>query len=116
MAYNYLTDFVGLWRAVSGGVEKAEMPGLDFVVAALGRAGILNLVISGSPPIVNQDTTAWFKPSVSPPDYAAEGVLYLWDGTTYVPATPGLFFTYLSVSLNANALAIWLVTGAPSNL
>lgn len=116
MAYNYLTDFVGLWRATTGGVEKGEMPGLDFVIAALGRAGILNLIISGSPPVVNQDTTAWFKPSVSPPDYAAEGTLYLWNGTTYVPATPGLFFTYLSVSLNANALAIWLVTGAPSNL
>jgi hypothetical protein len=114
MAYNFLTDFVGLWRATTGGVEKAEMPGLDFVVAALGRAGILNLVISGSPPVVNQATTAWFKPAV--PDYAAEGVLYLWNGTMYVPATPGLFYTFLSVSLGASGLAIWLVTGAPSDL
>jgi hypothetical protein len=116
VAYNYQTDFVGLWRAVTGGVEKAEMPGLDFWVAAMGRSGLLNLVISGSPPVVNQDTTAWFKPSVTPPDYAAEGVLYLWDGTQYVPATPGLFYTYLSVSLGAQGLAIWLVTGVPSNL
>ncbi len=116
MAYNYLTDFVGLWRATTGGVEKGEMPGLDFVVAALGRAGILNLVISGSPPVVNQDTTAWFKPSVSPPDYAAEGVLYLWDGTQYVPATPDLFFQFLVNSTTIGTfLTIYAVTGVPSN-
>ncbi len=115
MAYNYLTDFVGLWRATTGGVEKGEMPGLDFVVAALGRAGILNLVISGSPPVVNQDTTAWFKPSASPPDYAAEGVLYLWNGTTYVPATPELFFIFLINNSTTATLAIYAVTGVPSN-
>ncbi len=114
MAYNYLTDFVGLWRAVPSGVEKGEMPGLDFVVAALGRAGILNLVISGSPPVVNQDTTAWFKPSASPPDYAAEGVLYLWNGSAYVPATPALFYTFLTASIGT-IVAIWFVTGVPSN-
>lgn len=116
MAYDYTTDFVGLWRRVTAGVEKGSLPGLDFWIAAMGRSGLLNLVISGSPPVVNQDTTAWFKPSVTPPDYAAEGVLYLWDGTQYVPATPGLFYTYLSVSLGAQGLAIWLVTGVPSNL
>ncbi len=116
MAYNYLTDFVGLWRSVTGGVEKAEMPGLDFVVAALGRAGLINLVISGSPPVVNQDTTAWFKPSVSPPDYAAEGVLYLWNGAAYVPATPELFITMLINSMTVGTfLTIYAVTGVPSN-
>ncbi len=116
MAYNYLTDFVGLWRAVTNGVEKGEMPGLDFVVAALGRAGILNLVISGSPPVVNQDVTAWFKPSSSPPDYAAEGVLYLWNGTAYVPATPDLFFQFLINNTTVGTfLTIYAVTGVPSN-
>src|SRR5204863_6624112 len=69
-----------------------------------------------SPPTVDQPTTAWFKPHV--PSYSAEGVLYLWDedANDYVPATPGLFYTYLSISLGANGLAIWLVTGAPSDL
>ncbi len=113
MAYNYLTDFVGLWRATAGGVEKGEMPGLDFVVAALGRAGILNLVISGSPPITNQDTTAWFKPA-TPFDWAAEGVLYLWNGSAYVPATPALFFTFLAASVGT-FVEIHFVTGVPSN-
>src|SRR5436190_14649429 len=116
MVYDPTTDFLGLWRATTGGVEKAEMPGLDWWVVAMARAGLINLVVSGSPPTVDQPTTAWFKPHV--PSYSAEGVLYLWDedANDYVPATPGLFYTYLSISLGANGLAIWLVTGAPSDL
>jgi hypothetical protein len=113
MAYNPATDFVGLWRAITSGVEKGEMPGLDFVVAALGRAGIINLVVSGSPPIVNQDTTAWFKPAT--PDWAAEGQLFLWNGSAYVPATPDLFFRLLSFSSVNGTLAIFVGTGVPDN-
>ncbi len=114
MVYDPTTDFLGLWRATTGGVEKAEMPGLDWWVAAMSRAGLLNVVISDSPPTVNQDTTAWFDPHN--PSYSAEGVLYLWDGSSYVPATPGLFYIYLTLSIGALGLAIWLVTGAPSDL
>lgn len=93
MPYNPASDFVGLWRAVSGGVEKAEMPGLDFLVAALGRAGILRVVTSQTAPAVNQTTTAWFRPAS--PSFSTEGVLYLWDANanTYAPATPELFFS-----------------------
>jgi hypothetical protein len=89
MAYSPNTDFVGLWRANAGGVNKGEMPGLDFVVAALNRAGILRVVTAGAPPTVNQSTTAWFQPAN--PTFSAEGILYLWNGTSYVPATPELF-------------------------
>jgi hypothetical protein len=112
MSYNPATDFVGLWRAIVGGVEKAEMPGLDFVVAALGRAGIVNVVFSSAPPTVNQASTAWFQTAT--PSYAAEGVLYLWDGTllTYVPATPALFAVYLTAITGQQK--IWAVTGAPA--
>jgi hypothetical protein len=91
MPYNPSSDFVGLWRAVSGGVEKAQMPGMDFVVAALERAGLLRVVTSQTAPVVNQSTTAWFKPL--PSSFSGEGSLFLWDPSLnmYVPATPELF-------------------------
>jgi len=91
MPYNPSTDLVGLWRAASGGVEKAQMPGLDFVVAALGRAGLMRIVTSQTAPTTNQSTTAWFQPAN--PSYASEGSLFLWDPSLnmYVPATPELF-------------------------
>jgi hypothetical protein len=89
MSYNPPSDFVGLWRAVSGGVEKGEMPGLDFVVAALNRAGLLRVVTSATAPASNQIGTAWFRPAN--PSFSSEGALFLWDGSTYVPATPELF-------------------------
>ncbi len=114
MVYDPTTDFLGLWRATTGGVEKAEMPGLDWWVAAMGRSGLLNVVVSDSPPTTNQDITAWFDPHN--PSWSAEGVLYLWDGSAYVPATPGLFYIYLTLSIGALGLAVWLVTGAPSDL
>ncbi len=115
MAYNPSTDFVGLWRAVAGGVEKGEIPGLDFWVAAMARAGIINLVVSGVAPVANQDTTAWFQTAT--PSYAAEGALYLWDETTsqYVPATPDLFFRYLqNSSSGGSGVNLIAVTGVPS--
>lgn len=96
MTYQPSTDFVGLWRAVTGGAQKAEMPGLDWLVAALQRSGILNVSISGTQPTSNQATTAWFRPAT--PSYSGEGVLYLWDSvsTAYLPATRKLFYAYLS--------------------
>jgi hypothetical protein len=96
MTYAAGTDFVGLWRAQTGGVKKGEMPGLDFVVAAMQRSGILNVSISGSQPVSNQATTAWFKPAT--PSFSAEGMLYFWDATSsaYLPATRKLFLAYLS--------------------
>lgn len=115
MPYEPSTDFVGLWRAVLGGVEKSELPGLDFVVAALGRAGIIRVVFSEVAPTVNQSTTAWFR--TAHPSYAAEGALYLWDQRlgTYVPATPELFLIYIMAATDDDLLAIWAVMGIPTD-
>jgi len=94
MTYNPTTDFVGLWRAVTGGAQKAEMPGLDFVVDVLSRSGLFNITISGTEPASNQSTTMWFRPAT--PSYSAEGILYLWNGSAYVVATPALCNDYLA--------------------
>jgi hypothetical protein len=113
VTYDPSTDFLGLWRQIANGVEKLEMPGLDWWVLAMGRAGLINVVFSEVAPTVNQSTTAWFKPAV--PSYAAEGGLYLWDARLgqYVPATPELFFMYLMLSSQNDLLAIYAVTGPP---
>jgi len=115
MVYNPATDFVGLWRIITGGVEKGEIPGLDFVVAALGRAGILNVVVSGTAPTANQATIAWFQPAN--PSYSAEGALYLWnaDASTYQAATPALFYAFLVHSLGGSGASVWTGAGAPGN-
>jgi hypothetical protein len=95
MSYTPGTDFVGLWRNQTGGAAKMEMPSLDFMVTALQRAGLINVVYSDTQPTSNQATTMWFRPAI--PTYAGEGVLYLWNAATaaYVTATPTLFAAYL---------------------
>lgn len=116
MSYTPATDFVGLWRKVGGAVGAAEMPGLDFVVAALVRAGVLVATFSGTAPTADQPTTAWFKPAV--PSYSTEGALFLWDSVTdtYEAATPRLFFEFLQTSATQNKVSWWTVTGgAPAN-
>lgn len=96
MSYNPLSDFLALLRSTSGGEELSRMPGLDYVVAALSRAGILNVSIGQTAPAVNQPTTAWFKPAV--PTWTAEGVLFLWDAVsgTYKVANPLLWAAFSS--------------------
>lgn len=115
MSYNPATDFVGLWRTVTGGVAKGEIPGLDFVVSALGRAGLITVSVSGTQPVANQATTAWFQPAS--PSYSAEGALYLWNATAsaYQAATPALFRQFLEVSWGAAGTSTFTGTGAPSN-
>jgi hypothetical protein len=99
MSYQPTTDFVGLWRAQTTGAVKGEMPGLDFMLAALQRAGVLNVSFSGAAPTSNQATTAWYKPAT--PSYSGEGTLYLWNGAAYVAATPALFGNHLGVAATA---------------
>lgn len=95
MSYSPSTDLIALWRNQSGGAVKAEMPGLDFMITALARAGLVNVIFSDTQPIANQATTMWFRPAN--PTYIGEGVLYLWNAPTsaYVTATPTLFAAYL---------------------
>lgn len=116
MVYNPATDFLGLWRNNGADVSKLEMPGLDFVIAALGRAGIITVTASATPPGANQSTTAWLQTAV--PSWNAEGVFYLWDRDTsaYAPATPALFFDFLQANAGGSTVNWWTATGgAPSN-
>jgi hypothetical protein len=113
MAYSPTTDFVGLWRASGGNVSKLEMPGLDFVVAALGRAGLITVTASATAPVANQATTAWLH--TASPSSSAEGALNLWNASAsaYAPATPPLFLAFLDACTGANGVSWWTSTGGP---
>lgn len=91
MAYNPLTDFLALIRNGSGGAAVCEIPGLDYVISAMARAGMFRLSVSQTAPIVNQPTTVWLKSSL--PSWVAEGNVFLWNAATlaYEPATPALW-------------------------
>lgn len=113
MVFNPATDFLGLWRNIAGNVSKLEMPGLDYVVAALARAGLVTLSVSATAPVANQSTTAWLRAAV--PSYSAEGALFLWDpvAATYVPATPALFLDMLQATAGQNGVSWWTAAGGP---
>lgn len=96
MSYDPQTDFLGLMRRVGASVELERMPGLDYVVAALARAGLINLYVGQTAPTSNQSTTVWFQPAS--PSWTAEGIVRIWNGIAYVPATPALWQTLLSPS------------------
>lgn len=91
MSFTPTTDFIALLRQTSGGVRTERMPGLDYVVAALARAGVITLSVGQTAPTVNQAVTAWFKPAI--PSWFSEGALFLWNSVTavYEPATPVLW-------------------------
>ena len=98
MSYNPTTDFIGLLRLVGSGVRSERMPGLDYVVAALNRAGMFALSIGQTAPTVNQSSTFWFQPAI--PSWTAEGTLYIWNpvALAYQVATPALWQSFLSPS------------------
>lgn len=91
MSYNPTIDFIGLIRTTAGGVRTEEMPGLDWLVSAMARAGLVALSVGQTAPVVNQATTFWFKPSL--PSWLAEGTLYIWNpvDVQYEVATPALW-------------------------
>lgn len=113
MVFNPATDFLALWRNIAGVVSKVEMPGLDYVVAALARAGLITLSVSATAPTTSQQTTAWLQTAV--PSNSAEGALQLWNGAAYVAATPALFLDLLQASAGQNGTSWWTSTGAPLN-
>lgn len=98
MSYNPTTDFLGLLRQTADGARLERMPGLDYVVAAMARAGLFSLSVGQTPPTVNQPTTVWLRPSL--PSWTAEGAVYLWNAPTgaYVPATSALWNALLAPS------------------
>lgn len=91
MAYNPLTDFLGLLRQTSGGVRAERMPGLDWLVAALARMGLFTLYVGSTAPTTNQAATVWLKPATQ--SWASEGAVFLWNASTteYELATPALW-------------------------
>jgi hypothetical protein len=98
MSYNSATDFIGLLRLVGSGVRSERMPGLDYVVAALARAGMFALSVGQTAPTANQPSTLWFKPAIL--SWSAEGTLYIWNPVAgaYQVATPALWQAFLSPS------------------
>lgn len=96
MSYNPITDFLGLLRQGSNAVELARMPGMDFVLAALSRAGIINLWSGQMAPTTNQARTVWIMPAL--PSWTAEGVVFLFNSSTgaYELATPALWSALLT--------------------
>lgn len=100
MSYNPATDFIGLLRLVGSGVRSERMPGLDYVVVALARAGLFALSIGQTAPTVNQPSTLWLQPAI--PSWTAEGTLYIWNSVAgaYQQATPALWQAFLSPASN----------------
>lgn len=96
MAYAPNTDFLALLRQTGSGVEPARVPGLDYVVAAMARAGLFSLSVGQTAPIVNQASTVWLQPAL--PSWTAEGVVRLWNSLTqqYEVATAALWSNVLA--------------------
>ena len=116
MSYNPTTDGVALWRNTGTGYSKEVMPGLDFVIAALGRSGIISITVSATAPLANQDVTAWFRPAA--PSYSGEGQFFLWDAvaTAYAPASAALLWSLLSTAAGVSGISWWMTAGgAPPN-
>lgn len=109
MGYNPVTDFLALVRRTSNGARVAEVPGLDFTLAALARAGMFLLSVSQTAPASNQAATVWLQPALQ--SWTAEGAVFLWDASTlaYEPATPDLW----SAVLSAAAALVVQDVGAP---
>lgn len=91
MAYNPITDFLALLRSTPNGARFEQVPGLDFIIAGLARAGMFLLSTGTTAPVVNQTKTVWLKTASN--SWSAESAVYLWDAGTaaYVPATPALW-------------------------
>lgn len=110
MAYSSTTDFIALLRQTSGGVRTERMPGLDYVVAAMARAGMFQLSVGQTAPTVNQPSTVWLQPST--PSWVAEGVVFLWNAVLgqYQAATPALWTALLTAN-NYSFQSVPLSTG-----
>lgn len=96
MSYTPTTDFLALLRRVSGGGRFLEIPGLDYLVEALARAGLFALHVGQTAPTTDQATTVWLKPFN--PSWSAEGTVFLWNASTlaYEAATPALWSAFLA--------------------
>lgn len=98
MSYNPATDLIGLLRRTSGGMRAVRMPGLDYLIAGLARAGMFLLWTGQTAPTTNLAVTVWLLPYS--PSWTAEGAVYLYNSITlkYEPATPALWAALFSAS------------------
>jgi hypothetical protein len=98
MSYNPATDFLGMLRLIGSSLRSERVPGLNFVVDALARAGMFALSVGQTAPTANQASTLWFQPAI--PSWTAEGTLYIWSpvALAYEVATPALWQAFLSPS------------------
>ncbi len=93
MSYASTTDLLALFRQTTPrGVRSVRMPGLDYLIAALARAGLFLIWVGETPPTIDQESTLWLQPAF-PNSWAAEGTVWLWDAATseYQMATPELW-------------------------
>jgi hypothetical protein len=93
MSYNSTTDFLALVREAGGEASIARIPGLDYILAAMARAGMFRLHTGQDEPTTNQEETVWLRPAS--PSWTAEGSVLLWDGDAFVNATPELWAAVL---------------------
>lgn len=119
MSYDPLTDFLALIRTGAPGT-LARMPGVDFVLAALGRAGLVFVWAGATAPVSNQPVTIWIK--TANPTFSAEATIFLWDAAAngglggYVLATPALFGKMIAVASGLPVNTIRTSVGVPNNL
>lgn len=136
MSYGATADFLALIRLTAGGARMERMPGLDYVVAAMSRAGMFNLSVGQTAPTESQPNTVWLKPSLGG-SWTVESTVYLWDDSVsaYEPATPALWAAMfavgqlfpsivqevtapgpVNVALNANIVRVNQLVSAPIQL
>lgn len=91
MSYTPTTDFLALLRQTSGGARVERMPGLDYLVSAMARAGMFLVSVSQTEPLANQASTVWIQPAV--PSWSAEAAIFIYNtaAAQYQPATPILW-------------------------
>lgn len=102
MAYDPANDLLALLRQTAGGMRTERMPGLDYLVAGLARAGMFLLSVGQTPPTEDQVNTVWLRPAQ--PSWAAEGTVFLYNSVTgeYELATPALWGTLFASPIAAH--------------
>jgi hypothetical protein len=110
MSYSAITDFIGLLRSTGGGIRSVRMPGLDYLIAGLARAELFLLWTGTTAPTSNQATTVWLLPAS--PSTVAEGAIFLWNGSAYVPATPALWSVLFAGGQSSGYVFQEVTTGA----
>lgn len=106
MAYNSVTDFLALLRTTSGGQRMARVPGLDYIIAAMARAGMFVLSTAATAPTTNQAGTVWLQPFPQG-SYLAESSVFLWNAieSAFEPATPQLWAALFSQQVVQTVIA-----------